>query len=52
MLLRIEGLVLYGIYFSKDEFVKHYLPEAKFDLTKTLPVYLNLQEVSHGLFAG
>lgn len=26
MLLKVEKLVLYGIAFSKDEFVNHYLP--------------------------
>jgi hypothetical protein len=43
MLLRIEGLILYNIAFSKDEFISHYLPEAKIDLARTLPVYITFQ---------
>jgi|JI6StandDraft_1071083.scaffolds.fasta_scaffold02884_13 hypothetical protein len=52
MLLKVEGLILYGIHFSKDEFVSHYLPEARIDLTRSLPVYLTLQEMTQGTFSG
>jgi hypothetical protein len=52
VLLRVEGLILYNIAFTKEEFINHYLSDKEVDVVRNLPIYMTFQENRDGVYIG